>query len=343
MVRAGPTTAGRRSAAWWSLVGWLWLYVLWPSSVNASSAAVPVSTVPASVAYEPHGTAAEAAPPAPYRAQVHRPKKPSESRQVPDAVKHFRFNAPLSLAAADDTAEHEPRVADLSLAPVVIAVTLDGHVHALKRDSGQWMWTLHDDGGAALSGVTQRERLERLKAGEALGGHLVKGASRKAAVAARRRAAKASNGTAEYGIAVPDSADDVDDDLLDEELYIVEPAGGGDIYLYARDDMGEFSLQKLPLSMQELVGQSPFSFPSLSSRIFVGKKDAKFVGVDMRNGRLVGVFGADAGWCEWDVQREASIKSEADYEDDISRRPEDLLYIAKTGELFETLLHGRDG
>ncbi|KAM0790703.1 hypothetical protein ACM66B_004560 [Microbotryomycetes sp. NB124-2] len=338
-------TSGRRSAAWWTLLGWLWLYTLWPSLVSAAQAVVSVSAALQPEEHEStaHGSAppAAAAAPAPYRAQIHRPKKPNDSRQPPDAVKHLRFNAPSSSVVADPDQEHEqPQISDLTLSQLVIAVTLDGHVHALKRDSGQWLWTLHDDGGAALSGVSQRERLERIKAGDALGGNLVKGVSRRAAAAARHRAASEAararasrNGTEDFGMIVSDSAnrDDDDRDVLDDEIYIVEPYGGGDIYLYTRDDeTGESDLQKLPLSMQELVGQSPFSFPSLSSRIFVGKKDAKFVGVDMRNGRLVGVFGADAGWCEWDEQREASIKSEADYEDDISRRPEDLLYIAKT-------------
>ncbi|KAK4057090.1 bifunctional endoribonuclease/protein kinase ire1 [Microbotryomycetes sp. JL221] len=350
--RGHGAAQGQRSRLWWSLVAWLWLTTVWPAVAQVaqvSSRIEQVSPEATSVSTASHvadargdGSRASAQPsselglapaaPAPFR---HRPTKRPDSHKLPEAVKHFRFNAPTSSTRRDDGDQsQDPKVEDLNLSPLVIAVTIDGHVHALKRDTGQWLWTLHDDGGAALSGVDPRDRLERLKAGDALGGHLVKAVSRRRAALRQQAAAAAAkaraNGTAEVGLTIPEDLDD-DDDFLDEEVYIVEPSGGGDIYLYASDgDGAEPKLQKLPLSMIDLVGQSPFSFPSLSSRIFVGRKDTKFVGVDIRNGRLVGVFGADAGWCEWDVQREASIKSEADYEDDISRRPEDLLYIART-------------
>lgn len=219
------------------------------------------------------------------------------------------------------------------LSPLVIAITVDGQVHALERETGQWRWTLHDDGGVALSGVGRgsgHERQRRSSAGAAVGGPLVKSASR------RRRAVTNSSATAaasnETGIA-PALEDDNDDD---DEQYIIEPTGDGDIYVYSRSSGG---LDKLPLSMQELVNLSPFRFPGDASRMFSASKNTKFVGVDLKTGRLVGVFGSSAGWCEWDEADElltggAAKSAEQDCEDDIAMRPQDLLYMARTGSFL---------
>jgi len=120
----------------------------------------------------------------------------------------------------------------------------------------------------------------------------------------------------------------------DDETYIIEPAGDGDIYVYSRSSGG---LEKLPLSMAELVNLSPFRFPGDNSRMFSASKHTKFVGVDIKTGRLVGVFGSNAGWCEWDEGDELSggarkERIDEDCEEDIEKRPEDLLYMARTGE-----------
>jgi hypothetical protein len=124
----------------------------------------------------------------------------------------------------------------------------------------------------------------------------------------------------------------------DDETYIIEPAGDGDIYVYSRSSGG---LEKLPLSMAELVNLSPFRFPGDNSRMFSASKHTKFVGVDIKTGRLVGVFGSNAGWCEWDEGDELSggarkERIDEDCEEDIEKRPEDLLYMARTGECLST-------
>lgn len=272
----------------------------------------------------PEPAPATAGVPAPYiRPKAIRPAP--LQHPLPEAIKTFRFNAPPTPSHAPDSPPSaEPTLEDLTLSPLVLAVTVDGHVHALKRETGQWVWTLHDDGGLPLGGSSSRgDRQRRLKAGEAVGGPLVKGVSRRKMA----QQAQAANGT---GLVL------ADEDELEDEMYVIEPFSGGDIYLHTRDGAGaaEGELQKLPLSMQQLVSQSPFSFPAPSSRIFIGKKDTKFVGVDLRTGRLVGVFGADAGWCEWDEQRDGRVLRDHDDDDEISRRPEDLLYMARTGSFL---------
>lgn len=230
-------------------------------------------------------------------------------------------------------AEAEPSSSSFALSPLVLAVTVDGQVHALKRDTGQWVWTLHDDGGVALGGPGRgsvEERKRRSRAGESFGGPLVKSVS-------RRRAGNAPlDRSNETGLSpVGDETDDSEATGRDDETYIIEPAGDGDIYVYSRSSGG---LEKLPLSMAELVNLSPFRFPGDSSRMFSASKHTKFVGVDIKTGRLVGVFGSNAGWCEWDEVDELSggtkkERIEEDCEEDIAKRPEDLLYMARTGEL----------
>ncbi|GAA5897662.1 bifunctional endoribonuclease/protein kinase IRE1 [Sporobolomyces salmoneus] len=260
------------------------------------------------------------------------PSSATRSR-LPDSIRQFKFNAPPS-----KTPEQEPEPVDqpssssFSLSPLVLAVTVDGQVHALKRDTGQWVWTLHDDGGVALGGIgrgSKEERKRRSRAGESIGGPLVKSVS-------RRRATNASTATDrsnETGLSpVTDGSGEADNSGRDDETYIIEPAGDGDIYVYSRTSGG---LDKLPLSMAELVNLSPFRFPGDNSRMFSASKQTKFVGVDLKTGRLVGVFGSNAGWCEWDEVDELTggtkgDRFEEDCEEDIAKRPEDLLYMART-------------
>ncbi|BGP18502.1 hypothetical protein JCM10213_001182 [Rhodosporidiobolus nylandii] len=240
---------------------------------------------------------------------------------LPDAIRSFRFNAP---APAPKAAEQPAAAADaeddgFELSQLVLAVTVDGQVHALKRETGQWVWTLHDDDGVALGGGrrdAKEERRRRSMAGQALGGPLVKSASR------RKRTAGGAGWANETGLA----AVELDDEL--DETYIIEPTGAGDIYVYSRTTGG---LDKLPLSMQELVALSPFRFPGDSSRMFSASKNTRFVGVDLKTGRLVGVFGSNAGWCEWDETDELTgRKVDMDCDEDIEQRPQDLLYMART-------------
>lgn len=264
----------------------------------------------------------------------------------PEAIRGVRFNAPTPTTRpklhAGDRSEAEAQHLDAAepieaggagfeLSPLVIAVTVDGQVHGLERETGQWKWTLHDDGGVALGGTGRGmnyERKRRTSAGAAVGGPLVKSVSRR-----RRTATATVRGSASNETGVVPAADD--DSEPDDETYIIEPTGDGDIYVYSRTSGG---LDKLPLSMQELVNLSPFRFPGDSSRMFSASKNTKFVGVDLKTGRLVGIFGSSAGWCEWDEADELTggAKAQEDCEDDIAMRPQDLLYMARTGAWEES-------
>ncbi|GAA6048876.1 hypothetical protein JCM3770_003663, partial [Rhodotorula araucariae] len=259
-----------------------------------------------------------------------RQSDPAQHRPLPEAIRSVRFNAPPPAHSPAveplETDDEQQESAGFQLSPLVLTVTVDGQVHALKRDTGQWVWTLHDDGGIATGGLgrgTKEDRLRRSSAGEAIGGPLVQSQSRRRRTAGGTapRAGALSN---ETGVVAGEPSEVGEND----ETYIIEPTGEGDIYVYSRSTGG---LDKLPLSMQELVTLSPFRFPGDASRMFSASKNTKFVGVDLKTGRLVGVFGSSAGWCEWDDADELTAGGRTvDYEEDIDQRPEDLLYMART-------------
>lgn len=120
----------------------------------------------------------------------------------------------------------------------------------------------------------------------------------------------------------------------EEETYILEPVAGGNIYVHRKD---QASTTKLPLTLAELVEMSPFVFPSapaadssgqpLDDRMYVGSRTTSLLGLDLATGRLVGEFGQSNGWCEW---REPGLGGGESYEEEIRRRPRDLLYIGRT-------------
>lgn len=179
-----------------------------------------------------------------------------------------------------------------TLSDIFLVTTIDGQLHALKRNTGQWAWSLHSEANDTHEPTP-----------------LVQ---------------SASNGS-----------------TFPSELYILEPVAGGQIYVHQTseddddDDDGEAAggrTTRLPLTLAELVDMSPFVFPGndlAADRMFVGSRTTSLVGVDLATGKLVGEFGPGNGWCEW---KDAGLSSDAAHadQDDIARRPRDLLYLGKT-------------
>lgn len=289
---------------------------------------------------------------------------------LPDSIQHFRFNAPTTsnsllstnpITSSDHSKGHTIQLNDLTLSSLALVVTVDGHVHAVQRETGQWLWTLHDDQGAALGlKYSKQQRQERSKTSDTIiakGGALVKGMSQSERRINRKNASATLVSQGNHSIPVHQGEETIileqqeqeeqEDEEEEEEVYIIEPHSAGDIYLYTRaknssssstSSSSAGSLQKLPLSMLQLVALSPFTFPSDSSRMFAGRKETTLVGVDLKSGRLVGVFGSGAGWCEWDEKIQGSMRSEEECDEEISRRPEDLLYLARTGQSFSSVV-----
>ena len=198
------------------------------------------------------------------------------------------------------------------MSDIALVLSVDGTLHALKRATGQWVWSLHDNDAKRIS--------ELIKPVVDVDRGMVMSASRS------KGSLSNSTGLSAINSSGPESTDT-------EETYIVEPGDSGAIYIRSPNSNG---LQKLPLTLPQLVDMSPFTFPTDDSRMFVGKKSTSMVSVDLATGKLVGLFGPDNGWCEWYDKRGMNT-FENECEDDIENRPRDLLYLGKTGECFPTI------
>lgn len=195
----------------------------------------------------------------------------------------------------------------------------------MKRETGQWVWTLHDPGG---------------KGGGWVGQPLVHAGRIRADVATGNVTVRDGGKRNDLGLPEDDRGkrkageEEAYDEAEEEEIYAIEPHSDGDIYVFVKDaDAAAGTLQKLPLSISQLVSMSPFTFPGDTSRIFVGRKESRLVGVDLKTGKLVGVFGPNDGWCEWREGKDGMRRSGDECEEGIEGRPEDLLYMGRTGAL----------
>lgn len=284
------------------------------------------------------------------------------NKQVPEALKRFNFNArkadfartpresdedgdndssnvPASHLDVDWTSHTDDPVNQNELADIALVVTVDGSIHAIKRDTGTWVWSLHDENEQeqrqeVMQTPLFRSSMRNSSSSSSSGGH-------------GKAPSVIDNGRLEKG----DSSDEDSED--DDEIYIIEPHSAGDIYVYHKSTS---KLQRLPLSLTQLVELSPFTFPVRGSggtdkgdtidtdnKLFVGRKESKLVGVDLKSGKLVGVFGPEEGWCEWPQSPSrggnkgsgagspGSGSTRGILEDEaIENRPRDLLYLGQT-------------
>lgn len=290
-----------------------------------------------------------------------RPPLTSPAHRVPEALKHFNFNArkadltrtpgnaedsdddmgsqnadnaKINAAGLDWTSHVEDSHSHFQneLADIALVVTVDGSIHAIKRETGTWVWSLHDE--------NKHEQKQ-----EVLQNPLVRSSMRNSTSKSSSSSNDIENSSGE-NIGDTPRSDSEDED--DDEVYIIEPHSAGDIYVYHKSTA---KLQRLPLSLTQLVELSPFTFPvrgntadndsiDTDNKLFVGRKESKLVGVDLKTGKLVGVFGPEAGWCEWPqtptragegANAAASPgRSAVPGEDAIENRPRDLLYLGQT-------------
>jgi hypothetical protein len=185
------------------------------------------------------------------------------------------------------------------LANLALLSAVDGSVFAVNRQTGRWIWTLHSNEATVLSPLV---------------------ASQTNVTPSAYSAGLLTSKPPE--LPLPGDQQEATPD----EVYVVEPTAGGSIYLHVKSSG---TTQKLPLTIAELVDLSPFTFPSDDSRMFVGKRTTSLVGVDLASGKLVGVFGPEAGWCEWNGKQ--GIAKDEECEEGIQSRPRDMLYLGRTG------------
>ncbi|KAH9947794.1 hypothetical protein B0H21DRAFT_311206 [Amylocystis lapponica] len=100
--------------------------------------------------------------------------------------------------------------------------------------------------------------------------------------------------------------DMMDDDSVYQEVYVIEPQSG-DIYVMSSPDG---PLQRLPVSMPQLVDMSPFSFPGDDDRrVFVGRKETSLLLVELETGRVKATINSE---CPWDPFEDVLESSASD-------------------------------
>ncbi|CDS81856.1 related to IRE1-protein kinase [Sporisorium scitamineum] len=179
-------------------------------------------------------------------------------------------------------------VSDLVLANTLILTTVEGGLYALDRETGKQLWSLsphasHESDSllrplvTALYGKDQKSFAEIAQGGRAFASPL----------------------------------SDSSPLLKTGGIYIVEPSSAGDIYVLSAagakagsapapsGEPGTVQLDKLPLTLPQLVELSPFSFAGDDTRVFVGQKQTTLVELNIHTGELGAVFGGrQAGvWC----------------------------------------------
>ena len=185
---------------------------------------------------------------------------------------HWLWLAWCALAATCACALGEPREprivqplspidhADLELSHIALVATVDGALHGIDRSTGQEVWVVGD------------EMLGRPLVFSSYGKH-----------------------QRSFDEIVDDARATGDTDTLralrGAGIYVVEPSAGGDLYmLRIRDNDARPHLERLPLSLPQLVDLSPFSFSSDDTRIYVAQKHTRLVELNVFTGKIGAVF-----------------------------------------------------
>lgn len=216
-------------------------------------------------------------------------------------------------------------IRDLDLSHLALVSTVQGSLIAIDRNDGKVLWNLdpttqHDNNGNGFEPLVGSSYGERAQ--HSSFANLIKAAS-----------LDQSNGGKDS---------EALKELRQSGLYLIEPSSQGEIYVLTTDDesasddddkgeAGTPRIEKLPLDIPQLVELSPFSFPGDPSRVFVGRKKAKLVEIDLKSGKIGAVFGGEEGvWCGSPSEGGCSDDSESG--NDGSDEP-DWAYVGRTGEL----------
>jgi serine/threonine-protein kinase/endoribonuclease IRE1 len=124
---------------------------------------------------------------------------------------------------------------------------------------------------------------------------------------------------------------DHDPELTDEttpqELYVIEPQSG-DIYVMATPTS---PLQRFPLSVNELVDLSPFTFPDHEDpREFVGRKETSLLLIELETGKIKSTLNSE---CAWDRGSDEALELDLDELEgsrSLMSTPTEI-YIGRTG------------
>ncbi|ORY32252.1 hypothetical protein BCR39DRAFT_523577 [Naematelia encephala] len=117
-----------------------------------------------------------------------------------------------------------------------------------------------------------------------------------------------------------------------DEEYIVEPLSGS-LYVFEEEEReGETpKIRKLPLSVEQLIELSPFTFPHSPSRIFTGSKHTSLLTIDLRTGQQLHCYSSLAGNMS-NPETDCTCESEqiSDDMEGRARSNRDVLFVGRT-------------
>lgn len=206
---------------------------------------------------------------------------------------------------------------DLDLSDIALISTVEGSLHGIDRNNGKVLWNLDprtSEGGGfePLVGSTYGEKSQFTSFAELIQRQEGDGSLK---------------------------------ELHQSGIYLIEPSSMGEVHVLTTETQdangapsnGIPKIEKLPLTLPQLVELSPFSFPGESNRVFVGKKKAKLVEIDAKTGKIGAVFGGDEGvWCG-DAKDENCSGNDGNGEKTEDQEEPNWAYVGRTGESFEVL------
>lgn len=239
-----------------------------------------------------------------------------------------------------------------SLSSLVLVSAIDGSLTALDRSTGETRWNLDSQGSSFFSGgsAADTDALTDLSSSAFTPLVSTEYGKRHTSLAALLagsgatddggRPGKTTQGGDREGFALDGLPTRTRHLLQAAGMYIVEPGSSGRLYLLTsrrgEDDDGsspegeaafgqeaKARLQRVPLTLPELVGLSPFSFPGDKGRVFTGTKRTRLLRIDPLTGQLDRSWEADG----------SEMSSDSGYEDDNQRDDSRWAYLARTGEL----------
>ncbi|TID21885.1 hypothetical protein CANINC_003369 [Pichia inconspicua] len=179
------------------------------------------------------------------------------------------------------------RIEDFHVSNLLLTIDVEGNLNAVNRQTGELLWSLV--GGKPLVGIHSNDKL---------GGRFMR--TTPVPVHTNFETKSSSNiGESKYNIAYQDPASTQTRKNSSQRLgkwkdgitWIVEPCGDGTVFRFT----GRNGIEKLPLSIKELVLNSPFSIDD--QFVYTGSRSSGIVKVNARTGSIVESFGLDSAVC----------------------------------------------
>lgn len=130
--------------------------------------------------------------------------------------------------------------------------------------------------------------------------------------------------------------EEADRECLERNLiWIVEPLGEGSLYYFTPKS----GLQKLPISIKELVLQSPFALHS-DDKIYTGSRHTTLFSIDSATGKVLKVYGSgksDLGNAKCRLSQRSPLDTDYDDYEDYYVADKGSFLIGRTGKFNETL------